>query len=76
MRGTWIAILIVLVFILVLLFWIHSSTRYDDEIIEMKVKLIAQDKKIEALEKELRLLKTDLDIAENGFPEKVVDEVH
>ena len=76
MKFGWLAVIFILLAVLILLFWIHSSTRYDDDIIEMKVKLIAQDKKIEDLEKELRLLKTDLDIAENGFPEKDVDKIH
>ena len=76
MKFGWFAVIFILLVVLVLLFWIHSSTRYDDDIIEMKVKLIVQDKRIEDLEKELRLLKTDLDIAENGFPEKDVDKIH
>lgn len=83
MKGTWIAILIVLVFILILLFWISSSTKYDDDFIKMNALLIEQNAHLEKLSeetgelrKEIRLLKTDLDIKENGFPEKVVDEVH
>ena len=76
MKFGWFAVIFILLVMLVLLFWIHSSTRYDDDIIEMKVKLITQDKRIEDLEKELRLLKTDLDIAKNGFPEKDIDKLH
>ena len=76
MKLGWVAVIFILLVMLVLLFWIHSSTRYDDDFIEMKVKLIAQDKRIEELEKELRLLKTDLDITKNGFPEKDVDKIH
>ncbi len=76
MKFGWFAVIFILLVMLVLLFWIHSSTRYDDDIIEMKVKLIVQDKRIEDLEKELRLLKTDLDIAKNGFPEKDIDKLH
>ena len=76
MKFGWFVVIFILLVMLVLLFWIHSSTRYDDDIIEMKVKLVVQDKRIEDLEKELRLLKTDLDITKNGFPEKDVDKLH
>lgn len=83
MKGAWTAILIVLVFILILLFWICSSTKYDDDFIKLRAQVIEQngkinnlEKDIEQLHKEIRLLRTDMDIKENGFPEKVVDEVH
>lgn len=83
MKGTWIAILVVLVFILILLLWISSSTKYDDDFIKLRAQVIEQngkisnlEKDVEQLHKEIRLLRTDLDIKENGFPEKDVDKIH
>lgn len=37
---------------------------------ETEAQLCEKDTRIEQLEKEIRLLKTDLDIKENGFSEK------
>lgn len=40
---------------------------------QQKIRDIKQDRKIEALEKELRLLKTDVNILQYGFEEKEND---
>ena len=37
---------------------------------EINCELIIKDKKIEELEKEIRILKTDIDIMQYGFEEK------
>lgn len=37
---------------------------------ELEAQLKIRDNKIEELEKQIRILKTDLQIKENGFPEK------
>lgn len=62
--------LITAIFVLVVLFWIDSETRYRDFTDRIEVELMTRDIKIQQLEKEVRLLKTDLDIIENGFSEK------
>lgn len=51
MKGAWIAILIVLVFILILLLWICSSTKYDDDFIKLRAQVIEQNGKISNLER-------------------------
>jgi hypothetical protein len=62
--------LITAIFVLVVLFWIDSETRYRDFTDRIEVELMTRDIRIQQLEKEVRLLKTDLDIIENGFSEK------
>ena len=62
--------LITAIFVLVLLFWIDSETRYRDFTDRIEVELMTRDIRIQQLEKEVRLLKTDLDIIGNGFSEK------
>lgn len=57
-------------FVLALLFWIDSTTRYRDFTNRIETELMVKDLRIEQLEKEVRILKTDLDIIENGFSEK------
>lgn len=57
-------------FVLALLFWIDSATRYRDFTDRIETELMIKDLRIEQLEKEVRILKTDLDIIENGFSEK------
>lgn len=57
-------------FVLTLLFWIDSTTRYRDFTNRIETELMVKDLRIEQLEKEVRILKTDLDIIENGFSEK------
>lgn len=70
MKYGWLAVLIVFLFILIFVFWIYASTRYDDDVIELRVKIGEQNTKIEKLEKEIRLLKTDMHIIENKVSEK------
>lgn len=62
--------LVTAIFVLVILFWIDSETRYRDFTDRIEVELMTRDIRIQQLEKEVRLLKTDLDIIENGFSEK------
>lgn len=54
-------------FVLALLFWIESETRYRDFERKVEVELMAKDLRIQQLEKEIRIMRTDLDIMENGF---------
>lgn len=63
-------LLTVLLFVLALLYWIDSTTRYRDFTQRVEAENMAKELRIEQLEKEVRLLKTDLDIKENGFREK------
>lgn len=63
-------LLTVLLFVLALLYWIDSTTRYRDFTQRVEAENIAKELRIEQLEKEVRLLKTDLDIKENRFREK------
>ena len=57
-------------FVLALLFWIEESTRYRDFTQKVEVKLMAKDLRIDELEKEIRLLKTDMHILEDKVSEK------
>lgn len=54
-------------FILALLFWIDSTTKYEEFIQKTEAELKAKDLRIDKLEKEIRIMHTDLDIAINGF---------
>ena len=54
-------------FVLALLFWIEESTRYRDFTQRVEAELMAKDLRINELEKEIRIMRTDLDIMENGF---------
>ena len=56
-----------LLFVLALLFWIESETRYRDFTREIEADNMAKELEIQQLEKEIRILKTDMDILENGF---------
>lgn len=47
-----------------------SQTKYHEYKVETEAELANKEVYIEQLEKEIRLLKTDLDIKENGFSEK------
>lgn len=49
---------------------VDSKMRESEDIAEYKAQLKLKDIRIEELEKEIRILKTDLSIKENGFPEK------
>lgn len=63
-------LLIVCLIVIACLFWIDSTTRYRDFIEKVEAESLTRDIRIEQLEKEVRLLKTDLDIKENGFSEE------
>ena len=63
-------LLVVCLLVIACLFWIDSATRYSDFTKEVEVELSAEELRIQQLEKEVRLLKTDLMIKENGFSEK------
>lgn len=56
-----------LLFVLALLFWIESETRYNAFVQKIEAENMAKDLHVQQLEKEIRLLKTDMDILENGF---------
>lgn len=56
-----------LLFVLALLFWVESETRYRDFSHKVEAELMAKDLRIQQLEKDMRILRTDLDIMENGF---------
>lgn len=47
-----------------------TQAKYYEYRVETEAKLGEREARIEQLEKEIRLLKTDLDIKENGFSEK------
>ena len=47
-----------------------TQAKYYGYRVETEAKLGEKEARIEQLEKEIRLLKTDLDIKENGFSEK------
>lgn len=47
-----------------------TQTKYHEYKVETEAQLSEKDVRIEQLEKEIRLLKTDLDIKENGFSEE------
>jgi hypothetical protein len=49
---------------------VNSKMKEGENIAEYKAQLELKDIRIEELEKEIRILKTDLSIKENGFPEK------
>lgn len=47
-----------------------TQAKYYEYKVETEAQLCEKDAKIAQLEKEIRLLKTDLEIKENGFSEK------
>ena len=47
----------------------NDSNRHEETLAAQQIVDIDQNKRIEALEKEVRLLKTDLYITQNGFEE-------
>lgn len=49
---------------------VNIKMKEGEDIAEYKAQLKLKDIRIEELEKENRILKTDLGIKENGFPEK------
>ena len=60
----------IILFALACLFWVDSTTKYREFTEKLEAELMAKDLRIQQLEKEVRILKTDLDIKENGFSEK------
>lgn len=56
-----------LLFVLALLFWIESETRYKDFTQKIEAENMAKELEIQQLRKEIRMLRTDMDILENGF---------
>ena len=63
-------LLVVCLIIIACLFWIDSTTKYREFTEKLEVELMAKELRIQQLEKEVRLLKTDVDINKNGFSEK------
>ena len=63
-------IIIVFVCLFTLLGLVLQSDRNEVECQELRKELEQKDEKIASLEKEIRLLKTDLYIEKYGFPEK------
>jgi len=53
--------------VLALLFWIDSTTKYREFTYKVEAELMTKDLRIQQLEKEVRVLRTDMDILENGF---------
>lgn len=63
--------LYVLYFIFLLaLGWYHSNARYNKLEHRLAVEAVIREAHIQELEKEIRLLKTDVDVIYYGFPEK------
>lgn len=60
-------LLTLLLFVLALLFWVESETRYQAFTQRIEAENMAKELEIQQLEKEIRLLRTDMDILENGF---------
>ena len=60
----------VILFALACLFWVNSTTRYKEFTEKLEAELTTRDLRIQQLEKEVRLLKTDISINKNGFSEK------
>ena len=56
-----------LLFVLALLFWVESEARYRDFTQKIEAENMAKELEIQQLKKEIRMLKTDMDILENGF---------
>lgn len=63
-------LLVICLLIIACLFWIDSVTRYRDFTEKIEVELSKKELRIQQLEKEVRILKTDVNINKKGFPEK------
>lgn len=63
-------LLVICLLIIACLFWIDSVTRYRDFTEKIEVELSEKELRIQQLEKEVRILKTDVNISKNSFPEK------
>lgn len=57
-------------FVLAILFWIDSNTRYQDFVQRVEAENMAKELEIQQLRKEIRIMQTDLDIMINGYSEK------
>lgn len=63
-------IVVLCLFVLACLFWIDSTTRYRDFTERLEAENAVKDLRIQQLEKDVRILRTDLDILINGYSEK------
>lgn len=63
-------LLVTCLLIIACLFWIDSVTRYRDFTEKIEVELSEKELRIQQLEKEVRILKTDVNINKNGFSER------
>ena len=52
-----------------LLFWIEVDTKQREVKYEIEVRILRMEQTIEKQEKEIRLLKQDVDILQNGYRE-------
>ena len=52
-----------------LLFWVEVDTKQREVKYETEVRILRMEQTIEAQEKEIRLLKQDVDILQNGYRE-------
>ena len=63
-------IVVLCLFVLACLFWIDSTTRYRDFTERLEAENAVKDLRIQQLEKDVRIMRTDLDILINGYSEK------
>lgn len=63
-------IVVLCLFVLACLFWIDSTTRYRDFTERLEAENAVKDLRIQQLEKDVRILRTDLDVLINGYSEK------
>ena len=63
-------IIVLCLFVLACLFWIDSTTRYRDFTERLEAENAVKDLRIQQLEKDVRILRTDLDVLINGYSEK------
>lgn len=55
---------------LLVLGWYHTNVQYRELELRLETEVTTRDTYIKELEKEIRLLRTDVSIINNGFPEK------
>lgn len=53
--------------VIIILFGIDITSRYRELEVRIQIMEIQEGQKVQELEKEIRLLKTDISIMENGF---------
>lgn len=58
---------VLLLFVIILLFGIETISRYKEMERQLQIERFENQKKIEAIEKEIRLLKTDMEILQKGY---------